>query len=89
MRTGAIAATMLACLLGFAAAPAVACELHNTQAAATPSVVAFLTAQPANRSRAGVTLAACKADGAVCTDDSQCCSGACKPSAEGRACVPK
>lgn len=32
-------------------------------------------------------LAACKADGAACTADADCCSGACKPIAEGRACV--
>lgn len=89
MRVGAIAAVVLAVLLGYAAAPAAACELQNTEASARSSVVAFLNGQPTNRSVPGVELAACKAEGAPCTDDSECCSGQCKPSAEGRACLPK
>jgi hypothetical protein len=89
MRVGAIASFALGLLLGVAAAPAIACELHNTEAAATTSVVALLSGQPVNRSLAGVEPAACKADGAVCTDDSECCSGQCKQGAEGRACMPK
>ena len=71
-----------ALLIGIAALPATAAS-HRT-------VTAFLT----EHGRAATStplpqLVACKADGSACAADAECCSGACKPIGEGRACVSK
>ena len=76
-----------ALLIGIAASPVTACELEQ-EAASHRAVMAFLT----ERGRAATStpqLVACKADGSACAADAECCSGACKPIGEGRACVSK
>jgi hypothetical protein len=78
-----------ALLIGIAALPATACELEQ-KAASHRTVTAFLT----EHGRAATStplpqLVACKADGSACAADAECCSGACKPIGEGRACVSK
>lgn len=84
----AIAPAVMALLLGFAAMPAAACD--EQQQVSNRTVLAFLSSRgvPA-QSVPGRQLAACKEDGATCKADADCCSGACKPIAEGLACVPK
>jgi hypothetical protein len=89
MRICAFLATFFAILIGIATLPAAACELEQV-AASHPTVIAFL----AERSRANAStplrqLVACKADGAACAADAECCSGACMPIGEGLACVAK
>ena len=85
-----VVSPMLALLVGIAVLPAVACERELAEQSWHSTVIGFLP------EHGGVTnstpvwrLAACKPDGATCTADADCCSGACKPIAEGRACVPK
>ena len=78
-----------ALLIGIAALPVTACKLEQN-AASHRAVTAFLT----ERGRAPTStplpqLVACKADGSACAADAECCSGACKPIGEGRACVSK
>ncbi len=78
-----------ALLIGITASPAAACELEQ-KAASHRTVMAFLT----DHNRAATStpvprLVACKADGSPCAEDAECCSGACKPIGEGRACVSK
>jgi hypothetical protein len=84
----AMAPAFVALVLGFAALPAAACD--QDQQVSNRSVLAFLSGRgvPA-QSLPGRQLAACKEDGSTCKSDSDCCSGACKPIAEGLACVPK
>jgi hypothetical protein len=90
MRICALLATFFAILIGIAILPAAACELEQAAAASHPTVIAFLAEH--NRANASTPLrqlVACKADGAACAADAECCSGACKPIGEGRACVAK
>jgi hypothetical protein len=89
MRMCAFVPTFFAIFIGIATLPAAACELKRATAL-HPTVMAFL----AGHSRATAStplprLVACKADGAACAADAECCSGACKPIGEGRACVAK
>lgn len=77
-------------LVGIVGLPAVACELEQAQWAWHRTDTAFLTEHDgAVRSTPRRQLVDCKADGAPCSADTDCCSGSCKPAAEGRACVPK
>jgi hypothetical protein len=73
---------------GLAAVPALACDQH--QQVSNQTVLAFLSGHsvPA-QSVPGRQLAACKEDGSTCKADEDCCSGACKPAGEARACIPK
>jgi hypothetical protein len=89
MRVQMVSLVMGLCT-GVAVLPAVACELHQAQQASGRTVTAFLPEHglPA-QSLQGRQLAACKPDGQPCTADGDCCSGSCKPIAEGRACVSK
>jgi hypothetical protein len=78
-----------ALLIGIAVSPVTACELEQ-KATSHRTVTAFLT----EHGRAATStplpqLVACKADGSACAADAECCSGACKPIGEGRACVAK
>jgi hypothetical protein len=84
-----LAKVSFALLIGIAASPVTACELEQ-KAASHRTVTAFLT----EHGRAATStplpqLVACKADGSACAADAECCSGACKPIGEGRACVAK
>ena len=89
MRMCAFLATFFAILIGIATLPAAACELAQA-VASHPTVTALLAEHGrANASTPLRRLVACKADGAACTADADCCSGACKPIGEGRACVFK
>jgi len=90
MRMNAVLPVLsFALLIGIAASPVIACELEQ-KAAAHRTVTALLTehGQAAN-STPLPQLVACKADGSACAADAECCSGACKPIGEGRACVAK
>jgi len=76
-----------ALLGGVAGLPAPAFDAQ-AQLSLRPTATAFLaghewaaTATPLRQ------LAACQPDGASCKVDADCCSNACKPIAEGRACV--
>lgn len=87
MRVRVISLSFLALLIWIL--PAAACERSEQAEQSTQRMVtAFL---PEHGWAAKFTptwqLAACKAAGAPCTADADCCSGACKPIAEGRACV--
>jgi hypothetical protein len=89
MRACIISLTMGA-FIGVAALPAVACELHQAEQASDRTVTAFLPEHsPAAQSVQDRQLAACGAEGGPCTTDNDCCSGACKPIVEGRACASK
>ena len=89
MRMCAFLATFFVILLGIATLPAAACELEQA-IASHPTVIAFLAEHGrANASTPLRRLVACKADGAACAADADCCSGACKPIGEGRAGVAK
>jgi hypothetical protein len=90
MRARVISPIYFALLLGVAALPAAACERelaeqspHSTVTGLSPEHGGAINSTPLWQ------LAACKPNGATCTADAECCSGACKPIAEGRACVPK
>jgi hypothetical protein len=75
--------------IGTATLPAIACELEQ-KAASHRTVMAFLTGHYREATSTPVPrLVACKADGSPCAEDAECCSGACKPIGEGRACVAK
>jgi len=90
MSMRAVLAIFLALFVGIAALPAVACELGQSERASYPTVTAFLAEHGrAAKSAPSRQLVACQANGGPCSADSDCCSGACKPLAEGRACVPK
>ena len=85
-----IISLIVGAFVGVAALPAVGCELHQAQQKSDRTVTALLAEH--GRSAQSVQdrqLAACKPDGGPCTTDSDCCSGSCKPIAEGRACVSK
>ena len=89
MRMFAFPTTFSAILIGIATLPAAACELEQA-VASHPTLIAFLAEHGrANASTPLRRLVACKADGAPCAADADCCSGACKPIGEGRACVAK
>jgi|SRR6516165_5393036 hypothetical protein len=89
MRVCAFMATFSAILIGIATLPAAACELEQA-AASHPTVIAFSAEHGrANASTPLRKLVACKADGAAWMADADCCSSACKPIGEGRACVFK
>jgi hypothetical protein len=89
MRICALLAAFFAILIGIPTLPAAACELEQA-AASHPTVIAFLAEHGrATASTPLPRLVACKADGAACAADAECCSGACKPIGEGRACVAK
>ena len=78
-----------ALLIGSGASPIAACELEQ-KAASHRTVMAFLTGHYREATSTPVPrLVACKADGSPCAEDAECCSGACKPIGEGRACVAK
>ena len=89
MRVRVVAAIFLAVFLGVAAVPAGAGEADPAQAESPRSFVAFMSGQRITKIVPERELAACKADGATCTADSDCCSGQCKPAGESRVCVPK
>ncbi len=85
-----IMSPILGLAIGLAALPVVACELHQSHAAGRSTVTAFL----ANQGMAATPVerlqrAACQADGAACKLNSDCCSGSCRPMAEGVACAGK
>lgn len=84
-----ISPTFLA-LLVVAALPTAACERELAEQPLRSAVTGSL---PEHGGATNFTslwrLAACRPNGATCTADTDCCSGACKPIAEGRACVPK
>ena len=90
MRAQVISPIFLALLVSTAALPALACEgelaeqsPHSTVTSLWPEHGGAINYTPLWQ------LAACKPNGATCTADAECCSGACKPIAEGRACVSK
>jgi len=88
MRARVISPIFLALLVGVFALPAAACERELAQQSPHSTVSAFFPEQgTATKSTPLWQLAACKPNGATCTADADCCSGACKPIAEGRACV--
>jgi len=90
MRMRAVSPIFLALLVGFAALPAAACEHELAEQSPHSTVTAFMPEHGgAAKSTPLWQLVACKPNGATCTADADCCSGACKPIAEGRACVPK
>ena len=90
MRMRAVSPIFLALLVGVAALPAAACERELAEQSSHRTVVAFLPEHGwATKSTPLRQLVACKAAGAPCTADADCCSGACKPIAEGRSCVSK
>ena len=88
MRMHAVLPMLFALLIGIAVLPAAACELEQ-KAASHLTVTAFLTQDSRAVPSAFPRPVACKADGSACAADAECCSGACKPIAEGRACIPK
>jgi hypothetical protein len=89
MRARVISPIFLALLVGVVALPAAACERELAEQSPHSTVTAFTPEHSAaTKSTPGWRLAACKPNGATCTADADCCSGACKPIAEGRACVP-
>jgi len=90
MRMQVISPILLVLLVGGAALPAAACERKLSEQSPHSTVTAFAPEHGgASESMPLWQLAACKPNGATCTADADCCSGACKPIAEGRACVPK
>jgi len=89
MRARVISPIFLALLVGVATLPAGACERELAEQSPHNTVSAFLPEQgAATKSTPLWQFAACKPNGATCTADADCCNGACKPIAEGRACVP-
>ena len=89
MRLHGVSPMLLILLVGIAVLPAAACELEQ-KAASHRTVTAFLTQHASAAASTPLTrLVACKADGSACAADAECCSGACKPIGEGRACVSK
>jgi expansin (peptidoglycan-binding protein) len=48
-----------------------------------------MAVNPARPTAGGLLSAACKPEGSSCAGDGDCCTGACKPAAEARVCVPK
>jgi hypothetical protein len=88
MRMQAILAMFVALWVGIAVLPAAACELEQ-KAASHRTVTAFLTQHGRATASTLPRSVACKADGSACAADAECCSGACKPIGEGRACVSK
>jgi hypothetical protein len=90
MMARVISLIFLALLVGVGALPAAACERELVEQAPHSTVTGLLPEHDgAINSTPLWRLAACKPNGATCTADADCCSGACKPIAEGRACVPK
>ena len=90
MRARVISPIFLALLVGVFALPAAACERELVEQFPNSTVTAFLPERGAPAKSTPLwQLAACKPNGATCTADAECCSGACKPIAEGRACIPK
>jgi len=90
MRMRAVSPFFLALLVGIAALPAAACELQQAEHFSPRTATAFLAQHdPAVKFTPLRQLVACKPEGGTCTSDADCCSGACKPLAEGRACVSK
>jgi hypothetical protein len=88
MRMWAVSPVVVVALGLGLAIPAFACDQY--QQVSNQTVLAFLSGRGvAAQSVPGRQLAACKEDGSTCTADTDCCSSACKPIAEGRACVPK
>ncbi len=85
-----IISPVLGVAIALATLPAVACELHQSHAADRSMVTAFLANQGAAATPLqSVQPAACQADGASCKVNSDCCSGSCRPMAEGLACAGK
>ena len=73
----AVAPIFLALLAGIAALPAAACEREQAQQSSHSTVTAFLAQHTwAAKSIPIQRLVACKADGAPCAADADCCSGA-------------
>jgi hypothetical protein len=69
---------------------AVALSAAAQEAASHRTVTAFLTQHASAAASTPLTrLIACKPDGSACAAEAECCSGACKPIGEGRACVSK
>jgi hypothetical protein len=81
---------LLALFLGGAALPTTAGELCPTQASKV-SVMAFLSEHGLRvRGASNLRLAACKAEGAKCDTDADCCSGECRHAGDaGHICVTK
>ena len=89
MRLHVVSPMLLILLVGIAVLPAAAGELQQ-KAASHRTATAFLTQHASAAASTPLTqLVACKADGSACAADAECCSGACKPIGEGRACVSK
>ena len=89
MRLHGVSPMLVILFVGIAVLPAAACELEQ-KAASHRTVTAFLTQHASAAASTPLTrLVACKADGSACAADAECCSGACKPIGEGRACVSK
>jgi hypothetical protein len=101
MRVQTMLGILSALLAGTAALPAGACELDGIAAVlavtceperaplASHRTTAALLAEHGWAVAPNEELVDCKPEGAPCSADSDCCSGACKPAAEGRVCVPK
>jgi hypothetical protein len=89
MRLRAVSLMLFTLLVGIAVLPAAACDLEQ-KAASNRTVTAFLTQRASAAASTPLPrLVACQADGSACAADAECCSGACKPIGEGRACVSK
>jgi hypothetical protein len=73
---------------GIVALLAPPCEPEQARQASGSTTAAFL-AEHGWALAPSRPLANCKPDGAPCSADADCCSGVCKPAAEGRVCVPK
>jgi hypothetical protein len=86
MRKHAVLPIFFALLVGITVLPAAAFELKQN-AASHRTVMAFLTLPRGATASTIPRPVACKADGAACAADAECCSGACKPIGEGRSCV--
>jgi len=89
MRMRIVSSIFLALFVGIAPLQAVASETDQAQRASHRTLAAFLAGHDLARSAQSRHLVACKPDGTPCSADTDCCSGACKPLAEGRSCVPK
>ena len=89
MRTMTV--VLLAVFVGGAALPAAAGGLCPARQASNASVMAFLSEHgPAGGAASKLQLAACKAEGAKCSTDADCCSGECRHAGDaGHICVTK
>ena len=82
---------LLALFVGGAALPTTAGELCPSTQASKVSVMAFLSEHGLRvRGASNLRLAACKAEGAKCDADADCCSGECRHAGDaGHICVTK